>query len=82
MNEEFLSQLPFENSPFRHSMGLFKISENDWFEINEPTERAFQMNEKRKLLSRIHNEIFIAEKSALKASKEVLSLMIKILPKD
>ncbi len=81
MNSKFLSQLPLENGSFRHSMNLNKISENDWFEINDPNDWAFQLKEKRKLLSNLHDEIFLAEPSALKASKEVLSLVLEHLPK-
>tara|TARA_B100000686_G_scaffold351762_1_gene451443 strand:+ start:3023 stop:3961 length:939 start_codon:yes stop_codon:yes gene_type:complete len=81
MDYKFLSKLPFENAPFRHSLGLNKISEKDWFEINDPDERAFQMGEKRKFLSKIQDEVFMAEPSALKASEEVLKLMLKHLPK-
>tara|TARA_B100000686_G_C16681757_1_gene912354 strand:- start:175 stop:1056 length:882 start_codon:yes stop_codon:yes gene_type:complete len=62
-------------------MGLNKISENNWFEINDPKERADQMKEKRRLLSTSHDEVFMAEPSALKASEEVFNLMLGHLPK-
>ena len=78
---DFFSKLPFENAPFHHSMGLNKISEDDWFEITDENERAFQMNEKKNLLLKVPDEIFMAEHSALKASEEVLKLMLKHLPK-
>ena len=39
---------PFENPPFRLSMGLLKIPEAEWFEIFDLQERAQQIAEKKK----------------------------------
>jgi hypothetical protein len=71
---------PFEDSPFRLSMGLLKISAKDWFEIFDLQERASQINEKRRLLSNQHNSVFMADSSSLAASTEVLNLMLQHLP--
>ncbi len=71
---------PFEDPPFRLSMGLLKIPEAEWFEIFDLKERALQMAEKRKLLANIRNDVFIADPSAITASAEVLNLMLKHLP--
>jgi hypothetical protein len=71
---------PFEEPPFHLSMGLLKIPISEWFEIFDLNERAVQMNEKRKLLTDQHGDIFIADSSSLSASTEVLNLMLKHLP--
>jgi len=71
---------PFEDPPFRLSMGLLKIPEIEWFEIYDLHERAVQMAEKRKLLSDRHDEIFMYDPSADMASIEVLNMMVNHLP--
>ncbi len=71
---------PFEDPPFRLSMGLLKIPETEWFEIFDLQERALQMAEKRKLLANNQEDVFISDPSALAASTEVLNLMLKHLP--
>ncbi len=71
---------PFEDPPFRHSMGLLKIPESEWFEIFDLHERATQLIEKRKFLSSIHDEVFMTAPTALSASREVLNLMLEHLP--
>jgi hypothetical protein len=75
-----LTHFPFEEPPFRLSMGLLKIPEVEWFEIFDQKERAFQMAEKRKLLASHHEDVFMADPLALMASKEALDLMLKFLP--
>ena len=71
---------PFENPPFRLSMGLLKIPEAEWFEIFDLQERAQQIAEKRKLLANYHKNVFMADPSAMTASTEVFNLMLKHLP--
>ena len=71
---------PFEESPFRLSMGLLKTPIEEWFEIFDLEERAFQMEEKRRLLDIYHDDIFMANPSSFAASTEVLNLMLKYLP--
>jgi len=71
---------PFEDPPFRLSMGLLKVPETEWFEIFDLEERALQLNEKQKLLASNNNEVFMSNPSALPASKEVLELMLGHLP--
>jgi dimethylamine monooxygenase subunit A len=71
---------PFEDPPFRLSLGLLKIPEAEWFEVFDLQERALQMAEKRKLLANSQNEVFIADSSAMTASTEVLNLMLEHLP--
>ena len=71
---------PFEDPPFRLSMGLLKIPAKEWFEIFDLQERALQMKEKRRLLSHYHNSVFMADSSSLAASTEVLNLMHEHLP--
>jgi dimethylamine monooxygenase subunit A len=71
---------PFEDPPFRLSMGLLKIPESEWFEIFDLQERALQMTEKRKLLANNQDEVFISDPSAMMASTEVLNLMLEHLP--
>ena len=83
--ERHLSQnnpphFPFEEPPFRLSMGLLKTPIEEWFEIFDPEERAFQMEEKRRLLAIYHDDIFMADPSSFAASTEVLNLMLKHLP--
>ena len=83
--ERHLSQnnpphFPFEEPPFRLSMGLLKTPIEGWFEIFDPEERAFQMEEKRRLLAIYHDDIFMADPSSFAASTEVLNLMLKHLP--
>ena len=83
--ERHLSQnkpphFPFEEPPFRLSMGLLKTPIEEWFEIFDPEERAFQMEEKRRLLTNHYGDIFMAAPSSLAASTEVLNLMLKHLP--
>ena len=80
INRKQPSHFPFEEPPFRLSMGLLKIPEKEWFEIFDQQERAFQMAEKRKLLASSHSNIFVADPAAFMASKEVLDLMLKHLP--
>ena len=70
---------PFEDPPFALSIGLLKIPDAEWFEIFDLKERALQLMEKRKFLASIHKEVFIADASALKASKDILSLMLENL---
>ena len=72
---------PFEDPSLALSMGLLKVPDSEWFEISDLKERALQLGEKRKLLARIHKEIFMADTSALKASIDVLNLMINNLTK-
>ena len=79
-NHNNLPHFPFEDSPFRLSMGLLKISAKEWFEIFDLQERAFQINEKRRLLSNQHNSVFMADSSSLAASTEVLNLLHEHLP--
>ena len=79
-NQQKPTHFPFEEPPFRLSMGLFKIPKAEWFEIFDQKERKFQMKEKRKLLANHHNDVFMADPSALMASTEVLNLMLKNLP--
>ncbi len=71
---------PFEDPPFRLSMGLLKITEAEWFEIFDLEERAIQIAEKRKLLASDHDEVFMSDPTALASSTEVLNLMLKHLP--
>jgi hypothetical protein len=71
---------PFEDPPFRLSMGLLKIPEAEWFEIFDLQERAIQMAEKRKLLADNQDDVFISDPSAIMASTEVLNLMLEYLP--
>ena len=71
---------PFEDPPFRLSMGLLKIPEAEWFEIFDLQERAIQMAEKRKLLANNQDDVFISDPSAIMASTEVLNLMLEYLP--
>mgnify|MGYP003956604567 FL=1 len=71
---------PFEEPPFRLSMGLVKIPIEEWFEIFDLQEWEFQMKEKRRLLANHHGDIFMAAPSSLAASTEVLNLMLKHLP--
>ncbi len=47
-NQNNPPHFPFEDSPFRLSMGLLKISAKEWFEIFDLQERASQINEKRR----------------------------------
>lgn len=70
---------PFEDPPFALSMGLLKIPDSEWFEIFDLKERALQLAEKRKFLASIHKDVFMADASALTASKDVLNLMLKNL---
>jgi len=70
---------PFEDPPFALSMGLLKITDSEWFEIFDLKERALQLAEKRKFLASIHKDVFMADASALTASKDVLSLVLKNL---
>ncbi|MBT5026984.1 MAG: DUF3445 domain-containing protein, partial [Nitrospina sp.] len=71
---------PFEDPPFRLSMGLLKIPEAEWFEIFDLQERALQMAEKRKLLANNQDDVFISDPSATMASTEVLNLILEHLP--
>ena len=71
---------PFENSPFRLSMGLLKVSRHEWFEIFDIQERAKHFAEKRKLLTDYHEEVFLAHALALAASIEVFNMMVQHLP--
>jgi len=71
---------PFEEPPFRLSMGLVKIITEEWFEIFDLQERGFQMNEKIRLLANQHDDIFMATPSSSAASTETLNLMLKHLP--
>ena len=71
---------PFEDPPFRLSMGLLKVPQTEWFEIFDLQERAIQMAEKRKLLANNQDDVFISDPSAMMASTEVLDLMLKHLP--
>jgi len=80
INQQQPPHFPFEKPPFRLSMGLLKIPEVEWFEIFDQQERAFQMGEKRKLLAKHHDDVFMADPSAFEASIEVLHLMLKHLP--
>ena len=80
VSQHEMPHFPFEEHPFRLSMGLIKTSEEEWFEICDYKERAFQMAEKRKLFSSRHDEVFMADPSAFMASREVLNLMLKHLP--
>ena len=67
---------PFEEPPFALSMGLLKIPDSEWFEIFDLKERALQLAEKRKFLAGIHKEVFMADASALAASKDALGLIL------
>ena len=75
-----LPHFPFEDPPFRLSMGLLKVPQTEWFEIFDLQERAIQMAEKRKLLANNQHDVFISDPSAMMASTEVLDLMLKHLP--
>jgi dimethylamine monooxygenase subunit A len=66
---------PFEESPFRLSMGLLKVSDSEWFEIYDLKERALQLAAKKNFLGSIHDDVFMADPSALKASIDTLNLM-------
>ena len=57
-------------------MGLLKVPNSDWFEIYDLKERALQLKEKFYFLASIHKDIFMADASALKASIDVLNLML------
>ena len=72
---------PFEDPSLALSMGLIKVPDSEWFEIFDLKERALQLLAKRKLLARIHKDIFMADTCALKASIDVLNLMINNLTK-
>ena len=67
---------PFEDPPLALSMGLQKVSNSDWFEIFDLQERALQLEAKRNFLASIHKDVFMADASALKASIDVLNLML------
>jgi dimethylamine monooxygenase subunit A len=71
---------PFDDTPFRLSMGLLKVPIKEWFEIFDLSERELQMKEKRRLLSDYPNNIFMADPSSFIASTEVLNLMVEHLP--
>ncbi len=79
-NQQKPPHFPFEDAPFRLSMGLLRVPEVEWFEIFDLEERAEQMNEKQKLLAHDHDDVFLAHPSALQASTEVLERMLKHLP--
>jgi dimethylamine monooxygenase subunit A len=79
-NQHRSPHFPFEDPPFRLSMGLLKVPIEEWFEIFDLQERAFQMAEKRKLLADHHDDVFMSDPSSFKASTEVLNLMLKHLP--
>ena len=70
----------FENPPFRLSMGLKKVPEEEWFEIYDMKERAKQLAEKRLLLADYHQDVFMADSSAHLASTEVFNTIAKHLP--
>ena len=80
VKQQKFPHFPFENPPFRLSMGLLTIPEQEWFEIFDQKERFSQMKEKRKLLTNQHAEVFMANPSALKASREALLLILKHIP--
>ena len=80
INSNTPPHFPFEDPPFRLSMGLLKIPVSDWFEIFDLRERAFQMSEKRRHLASQFDDVFIAAPSSYPASKEVLGLMLNHLP--
>ena len=67
---------PFEDPPLALSMGLQKVSNSDWFEIFDLQERALQLEAKRNFLASMHKDVFMADASALKASIDVLNLML------
>ena len=71
---------PFENPPFRLSMGLLKVSKQEWFEIFDLKERAKHFGEKRKLLADYHQDVFMVDALALEASIEVFNMMVQHLP--
>ena len=70
---------PFENPPFRLSMGLLKVSKQEWFEIFDIQERSKHFAEKRKLLADHHQDGFMAHALALEASIEAFNMMVKHL---
>ena len=67
---------PFEEPPFSLSMGLLKVPDSEWFEIYDLKERALQLKAKKKFLASIHDDVFMADPSALKASIDTLNLML------
>ena len=40
---------PFEEPPFSLSMGLLKVPDSKWFEIDDLKERALQLAEKKEV---------------------------------
>ena len=67
---------PFEKPPFTLSMGLLKIQSAEWFEVYDLKERAFQLAAKKNFLANIHDDVFMADSSALRASIDTLNLML------
>lgn len=70
--------LPFEEGPFRMTMGLLACPEPDWIELDEryPAELA----ERRGLLATRHGDVFAAIPGSEAARAEVLALLAAHLP--
>ncbi len=69
---------PFEAGPFRLSMGLMPLDLKDWI---EPDVRCtVELEEKERLLTERHAEVFAALPEAHLGSAETLALLVEHLP--
>lgn len=63
--------LPFEPGSYRMAMGLFSVSEKDWFELDE--RYIPEMSERRRLLATHHPDVFAALPQSDDARAETLA---------
>ena len=69
---------PYRGGPFRLSMGLERLDVKDWIEPDDTF--AAQLQEKERLLSERHREVFAALPQATAGSAETLALLVEHLP--
>lgn len=70
--------VPFKTGPCRLSMGLMPLDLTDW--IASDSRMETDLDEKERLLSQRHNEVFAALPEAAESSQEVLELLVAHLP--
>jgi hypothetical protein len=70
---------PFADGPHRLAMGLMRVAEADWLELDAGLATALAA--KRALLAERHGEVFCAEPEAESPAAELLALMAAHLPR-
>lgn len=74
-----MTYVPIDGKPFALTMGLRALQIDDWIEIDEHFDS--ELEQKRELLAKNHDQVFASLDIGFQGSKETLDLLQEFLPK-